>query len=134
MGSTERKKATGKLKIGRKPAASSQLTQQDKNHINNSKIYNVYSMFPRPTNASFIDTTLNGYEFQTLVDTGNLSSSNLIDYKTIEGAYRHGRKRPPIRRLTGSIRAAGGAELDVIGTIQTEFSLGTWIDHGLLNL
>ena len=93
-------------------------------------------MFPRPTNASFIDTTLNGYEFQTLVDTGNLSSSNLIDYKTIEGAYRHGRRRPPIRRLPGSIRAAGGAELDVIGTIQTEFFFGDmdrpWITESVI--
>ena len=57
-----------------------------------------------------------------MVDTGNLSNNDLIDVTTVEDIY--GRRKPPIARLKEKLKAAGGADLNAIGSIRMDLTFG----------
>ena len=107
---------------GRKPAAFSQKCSSSK--CEKGRLHGLYSLFPQPSNASFLDVTTHGHKFQILIDTGNLSNYDLIDHTTLNQIYAHGRNRPPIKRLQGGLKAAGGTELNAIGSIEIDFTFG----------
>ena len=75
--------------------------------------------------SSFLDTYINGYYFQTLADTGNLSRIDLLDYSVLKKAFK-GKELPKFTPTKHPIRTAGYHKLKGMGTCKVEMKFGEY--------
>ena len=76
--------------------------------------------------SSFLDTYLHGHYFQTLADTGNLSTVDLIDYTVFKRAFKNPKERPLVTKIKHPILTAGYHKLKGIGMCRLDLSFGDY--------
>jgi hypothetical protein len=102
---------TGKLKAGGAQRKTSSVQKL------------IYSLIKEPSaNNSFFEGRINKLKLQVLIDTGNLANSDLLDKDAFDKAYSP-YNRPKITRLNAPIKAAGGTDLDSIGTVTVSLQI-----------
>ena len=74
-------------------------------------------------NNCFIDSRINGCEFQMLCDTGNLSNVDLIDTQVFYKAFP-GENRPQVHAVNSPIRTAGQYKLRQRGKFRAQLQIG----------
>ena len=90
----------------------------------NPQMFTVYTMYTQLRESRmFIDVSLNCRKMQALLDTGNMSNIDLLDYNIYLRSYLPD-KRPPLRQVKTPIRTAGSHNLSGIGVSKVELEIG----------
>ena len=82
-------------------------------------------MRTRRHTPTFLDSYVNNYHFQSLVDTGNLSRVDLVDYSILRKAYS-GKNIPKITPIQHPIRTAGYFKLKGVGMCKIDIRFGDY--------